>query len=240
MARKQKRKKNKLSKRRRAALPSSAFALPKQRKFPMQSAKQAVTALTYARWPQNQPRRAAVERAVYKQWPKLQPTPRQRLAGHVAPPAAARRKAQPRALQRVANGGLVPGVAARAARELEPVRIVRVSGPEAVVRLFDGSLASYPLVELQPLRANRPAPVASPVGLQRQITDGFARRGWRTIYQRVNCYAYPPHKPRSRYQIAADGVHPQTHGRRGWEQAGRSVPLQAALAQLQRPQRGRP
>lgn len=55
----------------RDALPTKDFALPAERKFPIQSAKQAMTALTYATWPDNKAHKAKVFAAVKKRWPDV-------------------------------------------------------------------------------------------------------------------------------------------------------------------------
>ena len=404
---------NKLSQQRRAQLAGADFAIPEERKFPIQSEQQAVTALTFARWPQNAHLRRRVEATVYARYPWLKPSAREKLAGHVAPPKAKRRSAaklvrvanpkaeaeraylrdgqrlhqaarwsglnlsdpwsrmagageplssggrvyggagkkrrnasprakvdavklyrspvwqglslggpaaqmqgwtlgdtgplqlQPQLPRKRRNAGKIPlpykplagkvggrigrpvpwqlypayerlkwttaaadrpapsrpgsrgprgrmedaadqrraalrqrelrsGVTARAARELEPVEIIYVVGPTATVRRFDGSITSYPVVELSPVaerQANRGG--AQPQQLQRAVAGAFERRGWRVVWAQVNAYAYPASSRQRRYQIAVDGVHPQAHGRDGWTAKGRTVALAASLQQLQ-------
>lgn len=55
----------------RDKLPTKDFALPADRLFPIQSAKQAMTALTYATWPVNKEHKAKVFKAVQKRWPEV-------------------------------------------------------------------------------------------------------------------------------------------------------------------------
>ncbi len=85
---------NKLTRAERVTLSDSAFAIPKERKFPIQNKRQAVTALTYATWPENKKYRKRVEAAVYKRYPGLRPTRAERREHHVVPPGAS--KALPR------------------------------------------------------------------------------------------------------------------------------------------------
>jgi len=55
----------------REALSDKDFAIPGERLFPIQSAKQAMTALTYATWPDNKKHKDQVFKAVKKRWPKV-------------------------------------------------------------------------------------------------------------------------------------------------------------------------
>ena len=55
----------------RAGLSDSDFVFPEERKFPIQSKKQAKIALTFATWPQNKKYRAKVVSAVLKRYPDL-------------------------------------------------------------------------------------------------------------------------------------------------------------------------
>ena len=86
----QHRRPNKLTRGERVTLPDSAFAIPRERKFPIQNKRQAVTALTYATWPENKKYRKRVETAVYKRYPSLKPTRSERREHHVVPPGASR------------------------------------------------------------------------------------------------------------------------------------------------------
>jgi len=61
----------KLSAAERKRLSPADFALPKERKYPIQSAQQAKVALTYARWPDNLSDWPEVWKAVKKRWPKV-------------------------------------------------------------------------------------------------------------------------------------------------------------------------
>ena len=64
-------KRKNLSKSYRRSLPDRDFAIPKRRKYPMQTMAQAEKALTYAEWPNNAKDRAQVRRAVFKKYPAL-------------------------------------------------------------------------------------------------------------------------------------------------------------------------
>jgi hypothetical protein len=61
----------KLSKGKREGLADADFAIPEERKFPMQSLKQAKIALTFASWPQNRKWRDRVVKKVTSRYPQL-------------------------------------------------------------------------------------------------------------------------------------------------------------------------
>jgi len=73
----------------REALPARDFVFPETRRYPIQNAEQAMTALTYTTWPQNKKDAPAVRAAVFKRYPAL----RSRfLDGKFAKPKRKRRK----------------------------------------------------------------------------------------------------------------------------------------------------
>lgn len=55
----------------REDLSNKDFVIPAERLFPIQDAKQAMTALTYATWPKNKKHKAAVFEAVKKRYPEV-------------------------------------------------------------------------------------------------------------------------------------------------------------------------
>ena len=56
----------------RDEMPASDFALPSERKFPINTKEQAMHALTFAEWPNNKHNAVAVRRAVFERYPELQ------------------------------------------------------------------------------------------------------------------------------------------------------------------------
>jgi hypothetical protein len=64
-------KKAELSESRRDSLGSGEFAIPEERKFPIQSRKQAKTAMAYANWPNNAKYKQQVLSVVRRKYPDL-------------------------------------------------------------------------------------------------------------------------------------------------------------------------
>lgn len=62
---------NKLSKSDRDLLMDSDFAIPEERKFPIQDEAQAKIALTMAKWPGNKKHQKRVEKAIAERYPQL-------------------------------------------------------------------------------------------------------------------------------------------------------------------------
>lgn len=62
---------NKLSTKERDTLQDWEFAIPEERKFPIQDESQAKTALSMSKWPKNLKWRARVEKAVAERYPQL-------------------------------------------------------------------------------------------------------------------------------------------------------------------------
>lgn len=224
----------------RARLSEHDFAIPELRKFPIQSERQAVVALTYAQWPQNATWKARVEAAVYAAYPQLKPTAAQKRAGKVAKPKKQRRARNPQ---------FTLGQMAYLDNELDPVTIVNKSGSKYVVQAASGIL-TVPSSRLRggtraanvprgPRRKRHSAPVrkTNAGGLQQRVATLMQSQGYQLTKQGSSIYAYKAHDLRAaklRYKISASGVCIETKSGTHWTQsrAYQAVSLSLALTKL--------